>query len=147
MKITVRQDESAAEVEIIVACPRITNEIAEILAQISLIGNTVTGIKNGETCFVPLSEILYFESVDEKIFFYTDNAVYETASRLYQLEEKLADTPFARISKSTIANLRKMRSITSQPHSRLCAMMANGERLIVSRQYMNSIKEKLGVKR
>ena len=147
MKITVRQDESAAEVEIIVACPRITNEIAEILAQISLIGNTVTGIKNGETCFVPLSEILYFESVDEKIFFYTDDAVYETASRLYQLEEKLADTPFARISKSTIANLRKMRSITPQPHSRLCAVMANGERLIVSRQYMNSIKEKLGVKR
>lgn len=147
MKITVRQDESAAEVEIIVACPRITNEIAEILAQISLIGNTVTGTKDGETCFIPLAEILYFESVDEKIFFYTDNAVYETASRLYQLEEKLADTPFARISKSTIANLRKMRSITPQPHSRLCAAMVNGERLIVSRQYMNTIKEKLGVRR
>ncbi len=146
MKICVRQDDSAHEVEITVTCPRITEEIVSILAQISLIGNTVTGRKNGETCFVPLSDILYFEAVDDKIFFYTDGAVYETVSRLYQLEEKLADTPFARISKSTIANLKKMRSVTPQPHSRLCATMANGERLIVSRLYMNTIKEKLGVK-
>lgn len=146
MKITVRQDENAAEIEITVTCPRMTAEIADILAQISLIGNTVTGTKDGETCFVPLSEILYFEAVEDRVFFYTDAAVYETVSRLYQLEEKLTDTPFARISKSTIANLRRMRSITSQPHSRLCATMANGERLIVSRQYMNSVKQKLGVK-
>ena len=65
---------------------------------------------------------------------------------MYQLEEKLVNTPFVRISKSLIANLKKIYSIKSEKNSRMCITLSNGEKLIVSRQYLNDIKEKLGVK-
>ena len=146
MKITIQQDENVAEAEITVVCRRLDSKLEEILSYISLIDNTVTGTKNGETFFIPLSEILYFETVDRKVFFYTADSIYETVTKIYQLEEKLENTPFARISKTAIANLKKIRSIKPEANSRLCATLVNGEKVIVSRQYLSVIKQKLGVK-
>jgi len=145
LKIMIRQDESVAETEITVVCRQLDERLEEILATISLIDNTVTGRRGDETCFIPLKEILYFESVDNKVFFYTDGEMYEMSAKLYQLEEKLQNSKFARISKSTIANLNKFRSIKPEKNSRLTATLVNGERLVVSRQYIGEIKTKLGV--
>ncbi len=146
MKLIIKQDENAEETEIIIVCRYLDSEIEEIISSISFADNTVTGKREGETYFIPIKEILYFESVDSKTFFYTDNFVYETTLRLYQIEEKLKNTVFARISKSVIANLKKMRSIKPEKNNRLCAVLTNGERLLVSRQYISVIKGKLGVK-
>lgn len=146
MKITIRQEPDAFETEITVVCKKLDRELEEIISHISLIDNTVTGSRDGETYFIPLRNILYFEAVDNKLFFYTDDDVYESASRLYKLEEKFQNTSFVRISKSTIANLKKMTSIKPEKNSRLCATLLNGEKLIVSRQYIELIKERLGVK-
>jgi len=145
VKIIIQQDDSVSETEITVRCRRIDPEIEQILSAISLIGNTVAGIRGDETCFIPLKDILYFESVENKVFFYTDGETYETTVKLYQLEEKLRNTKFARISKSVIANLDRFHSIKPEKNSRLIATLVNGERLMVSRQYIGEIKKKLGV--
>lgn len=83
--------------------------------------------------------------MDKRIFFYTEDGVFESSAKLYRLEEKLENTLFSRISKSVIANLRKVRSIKPEENSRLLATLSNGEKLIVSRQYVLDIKKKLGV--
>ncbi len=126
-------------------CKSLDRDIQEMLSYISLIDNTISGIKGEETFFIPLSEILYFETVDRKVFFYTENDMFETLSKMYTIEEKLVNTPFARISKSLIANLKKIKSIKAERNSRMCVTLINREKLIVSRQYLNVIKEKLGV--
>ncbi|MBR5616329.1 MAG: LytTR family transcriptional regulator DNA-binding domain-containing protein, partial [Clostridia bacterium] len=41
--------------------------------------------------------------------------------------------------------LRKMQSIKQAEHSRLIATLINGEKIVVSRQYVPEIKKKLGV--
>ena len=79
------------------------------------------------------------------MFLYTAKDTFETKARIYQLEEKLSGTPFARVSKSAIVNLKKVRSITPEKHSKLIMTLLNGEKLMVSRQYLNTIKERLGV--
>ncbi|MGN1346612.1 MAG: LytTR family DNA-binding domain-containing protein [Eubacteriales bacterium] len=145
MKLIIRQDENAAETEITVVCRCVDAQMEELLATICLIDNTVTGRRGDETCFIPLKEILYFESVENKVFFYTDGEMYEMSAKLYQLEERLQNSKFARISKSTIANLNKFHSIRPEKNSRLIATLVNGERLMVSRQYIGEIKKKLGV--
>lgn len=145
MKITIRQDENVSETEITIVCRQIDAETEQILSAISLIGNTVAGVRGEETCFVPLKDILYFEAVENRVFFYTDGETYETSVKLYQLEEKFRNSKFARISKSAIANLNKFRSIKPEKNSRLTATLINGERLMVSRQYIGEIKKKLGV--
>ena len=145
MKITINHDPNVTEPEIAVTYGYLDSELEELLATISLADNRMAGIKNEETHFVNLSDIYYFDTVDNRVFFYTAKETYETKMRLYQIEEKLQHTPFARVSKSTVVNLRRVRCITSEKYSKLCMTLSNGEQLIVSRQYLNTIKERLGV--
>lgn len=145
MKITIRQDTNLDETEVIVLCREINAETEEIVAQIGLAGKVMVGRQGEETYFISVSDVLYLESVDGKIFFYTDGEMYESTQRLYQLEEMLSKSTFARISKTAIANLKKMRSIKPIEGSRLMATMVNGEKVQVSRAYVAEIKKKLGV--
>ena len=145
MKITIIQDASVSDTEVTVVCRELNAQTNEIISAISLAGSTLVGIKDGETFFIPAQEVLYVESVDGKIFFYTAGETYESTQRLYQLEEMLEKTTFARISKTAIANLSKMRSIKPIGGSRLVAAMVNGEKVQVSRAYVQEIKRKLGV--
>ncbi len=145
MKIHIKQDPSVDETEITVLCRTLNRELQELISYIGLADNTIVGMTGEETFFIPLTDILYFESVDRKVFFYTSDGEFETRTTLAQLEEKLALTPFARISKSSIVNLRKVRSIKREENSRLLATLANGERIMVSRQYIREIQRKLGI--
>lgn len=145
MKITIIHDSDINEPEITVRYGYLSKELEDLLSYVSLADNTITGKLNDETYFIKMADILYFETVDRKVFFYTADKMFETKSKIYQIEEKLINTPFARISKSVIVNLRKVKCINPEKHSKLCATLVNGERLMVSRQYLNVIKDKLGV--
>lgn len=145
MKITIQENPNIAETQVHIVCSEMTPEIEEIVANIGLIGHTFAGKKDGEIFFIPMKDIFYFESVDGKVFFYTTGEYYEATAKLYKIEETLQSTKFARVSKSTIANLSKMRSIKPEENSRLLATLTNSEKIIVSRQYVAEIKKKLGV--
>lgn len=145
MKITVKQDPKINETEITITCREIDTDLETIISNLSLIDNTAAGKIDGETYFIPMTDIFYFETVDSKTFFYTGDKVFELSAKLYQLEEKLIHTPFVRISKSVIVNLKKVESIKPEENSRLTAKLSNNEKVTVSRQYMPGIKKKLGV--
>ncbi len=145
MKINIIEDETVQDTEITIRCRRMNNELEQIISRISLTHNTVAGVVNGETFFIPLNEIFYFESVEGKTFIYCENNEYESPLRLYRIEEDLTGECFSRISKSVIVNLRKVKSIKPEEHSRLVATLVNGEKLLVSRQYVKEIKKVLGV--
>ncbi|MBE6575303.1 MAG: LytTR family transcriptional regulator DNA-binding domain-containing protein [Clostridia bacterium] len=145
MKINLMEDPTLAETEILIRCPSMQGEVREIVAALNLVGNTVAGQQGEDTCFVPLGDLLYFESVDDRVFFYTAEGTYETPSKLYQIEEKLKPTSFVRISKSAIVNLRRVTRMRREKNSRLLVTLSTGESLVVSRQYMPAIKEKLEV--
>ena len=145
MRIIIEEDKNLTETEITVRCHEMTAALAEAISQIGLADHVYAGRRGEETFFVPLREIYYFEMVEGKLFFYTEKDIYESAVRLYKVEENIEGTSFARISKTMIANLKKMRSIKPIENSRLIATMTNGERLVVSRQYVPEIKKKLGV--
>ena len=143
MTIEVRKDSDAgtAVVTVTTSIDRLDN----LLAALSLTEETIAGKNGGETSFVPLSSVDYFESVDDRLFFYTEHETYECPARLKQIEEKLGALPFARVSKTVIVNLERLRSIRSEKNSRLIAAFLSGEQVIVNRQYVKSIRQKLGV--
>ena len=145
MKIIIETDKSINETEIHIKCREVDEDLKEIISSLSLEDFKFAGYINEETFFIPLNDILYFEAVDSKIFFYTSGKMYESALKLYKIEETTKNMSFARISKTTIANLRKMTSIKKAENSRLIATMISGEKLVVSRQYVSEIKRKLGV--
>ena len=63
-----------------------------------------------------------------------------------ELEEQLKDADFFRANKSCIINFRHIASLKSELNRRLLVTMTNGEKLIVSRQYAEYVKEKLEVR-
>ena len=90
-------------------------------------------------------EIYYFETVDQKVFVYCKNEVYEIRSRIYELEEMLAGKDFFRASKSVLLNLNVIKSLSPAFNGRFEAVLKNGEHVIISRQYVSLLKEKLGL--
>lgn len=96
---------------------------------------------------VPLpSDIYYFEAVDNKVFAYCKQSVYEVKERLYQLEEVIEELPFMRISKSMIVNTGKILHISPALGGRFEAVLENDEKVIISRLYVPILKNKFGVR-
>ena len=90
------------------------------------------------------SEIFYIETVDNKTFLYCESNIYESKQKLYELEElKMSD--FLRISKSAIINLSKVKTLIPSISGRLEAILINGEKVVISRQYVNELKKNFGI--
>lgn len=87
----------------------------------------------------------YFEATDNKVFAYGQKNVYEVKEKLYQLEEQLVSFPFMRASKSMILNLDKIRHLSPAFGGRFEALLENEEKVIISRQYVPVLKERLGL--
>ena len=81
--------------------------------------------------------------MDGKTFLYTNDRVYETAYRLYELEELLRSKQFLRISKPMLVNLMKIQSIQPAFNGRFMAILRSGEKVIISRNYVKALKDAL----
>jgi len=94
---------------------------------------------------LPIAEIYYAESVDLKTFVYTAKTVYRSTMKLYELEDILSKGDFLRISKQIIVNVKKIKSVAPAGDSRFQATLTNGEKVIISRQYVPALKVRFGL--
>lgn len=145
MKIIVDEDQSLDHVEVIFRTPRIDADVIEAVSRLRLFDQKLTGQADGVTHIVPAKDVLYFESVDKKTFFYTADKIFETQMRLYEIEDKLANCGFVRIGKSIVVNLKEITSLKSDVAGKMIAMLSNGERAVISRAYTPLVKQKLGL--
>jgi len=143
LKININVDSRYEETEITVNCAVISEELNKLMASLRALDAKLTGTKNNQKYILDASQILYIDTVDKKTFFYTESDVYETALRLYELEQKLSSNDFFRAGKSSIINFNKIKSLRSDIDGRLIVTMENDEKLIVSRQYAVFVKNKL----
>ncbi len=145
MKITIQDCPPEAEEEIIIRCRALDESLLKMIYSLRA-GREKLTVSRGERIFqVQPSDIYYFEAVDNKVFAYMEKEVFDTRSKLYELEKQLENTDFFRASKSTIINLSKVKNICPAFNGRFEACMENGEKLIVSRQYVPGLKKKLGL--
>ena len=146
MKITIQTDETITDTEIAITCRGITPELEKIVATLRILDRQVTARKGEETFLLDAADIFYIDTADKKTFIYTASEVYDTELRLYELEALLTKVGFLRIGKSVILNLKHIRSLRADLDRRIKVTMENGEQLIVSRQYAQELKKRLGVK-
>jgi len=107
--------------------------------------NVLIGYQDNEIQRVNKEEIFYIDTVDNKVFLYCEKNVVESKQKLYELEEILGTKDFLRISKSTIINMSKIKSLAPAFSGRLEATLVNGEKVIISRQYVSELKKNLGI--
>lgn len=126
-------------------CPSMDESVERLKKHIEQFDDRIKGNLDGKLCFVKLKDIFYFDSVDNRTFLYTQNQCVEVMFRLYELEDMLAERDFIRISKSQIVNIQKIKSLMPQMNRTLLITMNNEERLCISRRYVKSMKDKLGI--
>lgn len=143
MKVVINQDENNNEVEIVINCKVIDDNIVKIIEKLREEENIITGVKDSKVHIIKPENVLYFESVDKRTFIYTKEEVYESNLRLYEIEDKFSEYHFFRASKSTIINISKISVINTVIGGRVEVLLENKEKLIVSRQYVPILKAKL----
>ena len=147
MKLFLREIPTVSETEVEVRFRERDSEVENIIRAISSSGDVIYGIDDkGDTEMIYISQILYIEAVDKDVFAYRAEGVYRIRKTLYELEDDLKDKLFVRISKSTIVNIKAIKTISPEDFRRVKLLLKNGEYLIVSRSYANNFKSAIGMK-
>ena len=128
---------------VLIRCHRITEEVREIETFVKSRQGSLSGYSEARQYEIAVTDVCYIESVDGKTFLYTCDQVFETAYRIYELEEMLKAKHFLRISKPMLVNLMKIRSIQPAFNGRFTAVLSSGEKIIISRNYVKALKAAL----
>lgn len=147
MDITINKPDGTDEYQITIKCKKIPPELISLLNsfQTGQVDKHLIGYIESKMHRINPKDIFYVESVDKKIFLYDEHAVYGSRQKLYELEEELSSYDFLRVSKTTIINLSKIKTITPILSGKLEATLLNDEKIIISRQYSSVLKGYLGL--
>jgi DNA-binding LytR/AlgR family response regulator len=146
MKINLDIDGKYDDTEVIIRAPHLNNDIERMVAMMRMIDMQIAVRKDNETYLLDADKILYIEAVDRKTFVYTNSENYESELKLYELEQQLTERDFLRISKQTIVNLRKIKSLKTDVNRKIRITLQNGEQIVVSRMYSDELRRKLGLR-
>ena len=144
MKIIIQEPAPGEEDSVTISVSTMTDNI---LKAINLIKSpdSLTVYIDGEAFMLPITNVFYVESVDLKTFVYAEKTVYQSRMKLYEIEDYLKGSDFLRISKQTIVNIRKIKSVAPAGDSRFKATLNNGEKVLISRQYVPALKVRFGL--
>ena len=146
MKINLDIDGKYDDVEVIIKAPHLNNDIERIVAMMRMIDMQIAVKRDNETFLLDTDKILYVEAVERKTFVYTNTDTYESELKLYELEQELIERDFLRISKQSIVNLRKIKSLKTDVNRKIRITLQNGEQIVVSRMYSDELRRKLGLR-
>lgn len=145
MKITILDKVNASdEDEIIVKCSALDEDMLMLINALKNGKNKLNLYKNDAIALTDTADILYFESVDDRVFAYTQDQVYECRQKLYQLEESLPAC-FLRAGKAVIVNINKIDNLLPDFGGRIEATLTNGCKVVFSRMYVPVLKKHLGL--
>ena len=145
MRVTVEQIDREREEELIVRCHDPGAAWVQGVQEAASGQQTVCGWREDEMHRLKLSEVFYFEVVDERAFVYTQADVFEAKEKLYEFERLCAGSALFRCSKSMILNADRIDYVRPSLSGRFEAVLSNGEKVVVSRKYVAELKRMLGV--
>ncbi|SEO90532.1 transcriptional regulator, LytTR family [Paenibacillus sophorae] len=145
IKVSIEEINKEQEEEILIRCHEVDDEICDIVNKLKTESLILLGYHNERVHRIKLSDIYYFEAVDGKVFIYSKDKVFEVKQKLYELEELCKEKNCFRASKSTVLNIAKISVIHPSISGRFEAVLDNGERVVISRQYVPVLKNMLGL--
>lgn len=145
MKVSIEQIPSTLPEEIIVKCHDTESQLISSIKSLLNNEETITGKYDDNIYTINLKNIYYFECVDNRSFFYTKDKVFESRLKVYEFEEKTRNALFFKASKSTVVNVRKIRSVKPSVSGRFELTLLNDNKLLVSRLYVHELKKIMGL--
>jgi len=140
--------DGSTEDEIIIRCGCVDESIQKLQAYIqNMSAPKLTFYKDSQEYYLPIEEILFFETEGEQIYAHTTNDAFRVKHRLYELEELLPHY-FVRVAKGTIVNTIQIYAINRNlTASSQVKFAGTHKQIYVSRHYYSSLKEKMNERR
>lgn len=146
MEIDVRIDPSAKEPKVIIIAPAITPQVQEIIDILSPAEPLIiVGTKDGKSHILKPEDIIKVYSGDKKVFALCSDGEYTLKMRIWEIEQKLENKGFVRISNSEIVNLNMAKSFDLSLGVTIKVELECKNYAYVSRRYMGKIKKLLGI--
>ena len=148
MKLNINIDVGAKEPEILITTAHMTEDVNRVVEFVSRLDDSPTllsGIRDDKVELLDYDVIIRFYAEEGKVFARTERGLYQIRLRLYEVEERLDNGKFVRISNSEIVNLKKVKSLDLSFVGTICMELSNGEVSYVSRRYVSKIKKVLGL--
>ncbi|MCP1639575.1 LytTR family DNA-binding domain-containing protein [Streptococcus gallinaceus] len=144
MKIRIEMDPTCEEMEIVLRTSQLTPQVQQIQEALAKLDRKpLIFYKGTSEFFLPLEEILFFETDGNKIFGHTKDNAYEVRLKLYELEDYLP-TSFCRVAKSAIANIRQIYALDKSFSGTSTVQFYQTQKQVhASRHYYQLLKEKL----
>lgn len=150
MKIRIETDTELLEDEVIIRCKELDEKIMSlqnVLAEHCRMEQCILLARGDTEYYVPIKDIYFFETEGKTIQAHTADKIFDAPFKLYELEEMLPGG-FMRISKSTIANLDYIYSITRNlTASSIVEFRESNKKALVSRSYYKALVERLRIRR
>lgn len=146
MQIEIKIDSSFTEPKIIVMTSSMTEDVQNIIKKLSEASpKIISGSKDEKLEILDQTDLIHIYANSGKVLAVTDKGEYIIRLRLYELEERLKDSQFVRISNSEIINLNKVKSFDLSFTGTICVKLSNDAVTYVSRRYVSKVKKILGV--
>jgi len=108
---------------------------------------TTFAVRTGqETTVVPVEEVDWIEGAGDYARLHVGDRQYLLGERLKVLETRLDPNTFARVHRSAIVNLSRVRRLRHRSHGDYDAVLVDGAEVRVSRTYRSALAELLGAK-
>lgn len=148
MKLNLNIDARVKEPEVMITTAHMTEEVSRVVEFVSGLEDAptiISGIREDKVELIDKEAIIRIYAEKGKIFAKTEQGLYQIRMRLYEVEERLDNDKFVRISNSEIVNLKKVKSLDLSFVGTICMELSNGEVSYVSRRYVSKIKKILGL--
>ncbi len=146
MQVEIKMDSAYTEPKVILMTASMTEEVQRILKKLSEdVPQIISGSRDEKIEVLHQEDLIRIYADAGKIFAVTEKGQYVLRIRLYELEERLDDRQFVRISNSEIINLRKVDHFDLSFTGTICVSLSNGTTTYASRRYVSRIKKILGI--
>lgn len=145
MRIIIESPQPGDEDVVIVRCAAPDQKLISMLLAFQSANTELTGYLNDKIVRLDYKDVYYFEANENKVFAYCHSDVFEIKYKLYELEDLYVPLDFVRCSKSMILNMEKIEFLSPLFGGKLEAHLKNGEKVVISRQYVHNLKVKLGI--
>lgn len=143
MKLIKTKEENLEENYLELHYNKIDDETNAVLDRLRDTLRYIEGMCDEKKVTLALTDIFYIETVDRKTYAYTKDACVEIKETLRDILEEYSGIGFARISKSTIVNIYKIKKLQGDLNMRVIIFLKNDEKLIMNRSYKNEFYERL----
>ena len=146
MKVEIRVSEEATEPYAILYTNQVSEGVRRLAAMIEAAEDQKVVVASEDERWIVLrpEEIFLVRVEEQKTVVYTRDKRYKTTLRLYEAENALKND-FMRISKAALVNLRQLDCVEPSFGGSMLLILKNGCKEYISRKYLPSFKQYLGL--